>query len=591
MNANAIIQELHACTVSAEGFKNNSSRVLSSLFQVSETSQSLCIKKLSETVVSKQCAAVSRFYSLYLLLKASESKKHSFAGRLALEEELLSFIYHTSQHEMNKKLPIDKRGSMFFSQRPSKAEARLGINFVNLCMEALIYWEKTCGVADDKNPCNVFLLYGDSLKKKMKITKLFYFTERNYDLSQDLSTWDFSRIFPEEPGVAKEATHSRQKAKENNDLRIDIQHKAVVVKSLSNSKKDNALQDADSCNSSVDSSENEQDQKPITNTIFKKMSPEKDMLKKSMGIIKEEKNTHDSPVDFLASLAKRSEMINFDEIESKEPMEIPQQQPVLHKNYSVGFNIRNEDKKKDYDLILDELDLDEPEMKKTVSVPAQMYMRKPNLGKDLGGLLENDNASGLAILKRQSSNKMACELLEIQNSIEKSRVSNTTPRNLQINRAGHSEGFQALYKETQAFDNNKRKNTEALPISRDSKTPKSLKLIPEERPLHSCGSKKKVVFTFGENKTDDKPGKNVETKLKQLFSEFSVKTEANKNNGGKVFDFNLVDEANLMNLAGSTTSQWCDVKLNLGTQNINTRPEFKRLASVPVYKNNADKLY
>ena len=188
-------QELELCTISSEGFRVLSSKILASLSENEVSFFCTFLKEISSLIISKQQTPISRFYALYLLFKASLDLKNEFLLELLKETVLLTFIYHTAQYESSRRISLDERGSGFFGA--AKSTSRVGINFVRLCLEMIMFWnQKYVSKKTSEHPSHMFHLYVKGVAKKLKLPLFYYFIEKPYDLSQDLATWDFSLKLP-----------------------------------------------------------------------------------------------------------------------------------------------------------------------------------------------------------------------------------------------------------------------------------------------------------------------------------------------------------------------------------------------------------
>ncbi len=188
-------QELELCTISSEGFRVLSCKILTSLAENEVSFFRTFLKEISTLIISKQQSPISRFYALYLLFKASLDLKSEFLLELLKETALLTFVYHTAQYESARKISLDERGSAFFGA--GKSSSRVGINFVRLCLEMIMFWDqKYVNKKTPEHPSHMFHLYVKGVAKKLKLPLFYYFIEKPYDLSQDLAAWDFSLKLP-----------------------------------------------------------------------------------------------------------------------------------------------------------------------------------------------------------------------------------------------------------------------------------------------------------------------------------------------------------------------------------------------------------
>jgi len=189
-------EEVELCTMSNEGFKVLSSKILEAVAENETSYFKEFLKQVSLIITSKYCAPTSRFYALYLLFKASLELKSEFLLEFLKETVLLAFIHHTAQYESTRKISLDERGRGFFTQSPTKGNSRIGINFVRLCLEMLTLWDQKYVNKTPGHPSHLFRLYAKGLSKKLKLPQFYFFIGKSYDLSQDLATWDFSFKFP-----------------------------------------------------------------------------------------------------------------------------------------------------------------------------------------------------------------------------------------------------------------------------------------------------------------------------------------------------------------------------------------------------------
>lgn len=187
--------ELNLCTNSVDDFFILAPEILLLLSKNDLKYSNFFYKAIPQLIVSKQYSPQSRFYSLYLLFKATEKGDLTNKGDLFKDHELMSFLYRAAGQD-SQKFSFGDRGKKFFSISPTLEEMRIGINFVRLSLECLLCWKNNYPAKKLNSKSDALSFYLNLLQKEVKFPRFYHFIDRNYYLSQDLATWDFSKNNP-----------------------------------------------------------------------------------------------------------------------------------------------------------------------------------------------------------------------------------------------------------------------------------------------------------------------------------------------------------------------------------------------------------
>lgn len=200
--------QLIHCATSSTTFSTVAPEILSLLQQDNPAYTKFFFNKISQVITCKQLSPQNRFYWLYLLFKATESGNLPSKSQLLQDETLLSFLYRAAIHDCFNKISLDERGRKFFAMQPSKLEAKLGVNFVRLCLECLINWKND--IDSQNNDYNTLSFFINLVERDVKLPKFYHFIGKNFALGQGLATWDY-RV--RTPKTVEEVLEEQEKAK------------------------------------------------------------------------------------------------------------------------------------------------------------------------------------------------------------------------------------------------------------------------------------------------------------------------------------------------------------------------------------------
>lgn len=188
--------KLSLCTSSIEDFYSEAPKILSLLKRNEHNFSDFFYKTIPQLIINKQFSPRSRFYSLYLLLKATEKGDLATKGDLLQDHTLISFLYRAAAQDSNRRIPFEERGKKFFSIGPTLVEAMIGINFVRLSLECLISWKLNYTAKSQNSTSDALSFYMGILQKEVRLPKSYQFIDKNYCLSQDLAMWDYIKKAP-----------------------------------------------------------------------------------------------------------------------------------------------------------------------------------------------------------------------------------------------------------------------------------------------------------------------------------------------------------------------------------------------------------
>ena len=176
MNNSATDPSIHvyACISSPHDYNNNSPVVFEALARKSKTYTDNFLKTLTTIFSDANTPPISRFYTLYLLAKASELKNDFLMTRMIKSRALLDRIFKDCQFDGVK--PTEEKGKKFFSPAPTAGEAILGNNYIRLSLECFIFWSQEYGTDDKENPLYAYRIMYSTLLEKIKFPEaLLYF--------------------------------------------------------------------------------------------------------------------------------------------------------------------------------------------------------------------------------------------------------------------------------------------------------------------------------------------------------------------------------------------------------------------------------
>jgi len=176
----------------AKSFLNNYKSVIQN-FQTQKKEYITQFLDILQVYVTDPNADCNRkFFSLFFITKASESKNPELVNQLAGRTQILSRLEIESKFDKDK--GSDERGSLFFSKTPNKTENTMEKNYIRLVIESIQFWNKEFGSDDKKSPNFKFRdLYKKLVAEKVKITEKqlvigrplkTYYNQRNQQLNR-----------------------------------------------------------------------------------------------------------------------------------------------------------------------------------------------------------------------------------------------------------------------------------------------------------------------------------------------------------------------------------------------------------------------
>jgi len=206
-------REMNICISSIKNFADLETHLLIPIKQGSELYIEYFLNHISETLKSKTEAPSAKFYALFLLLRASQLQNYSFFYLLATKsDQLTNMVFHYAQVDSSSTIPVNRKGIQIFSKVPSHQEGIIGVNFLRLCQELVIYWYETSKAYKPRETFEIFQYIYSCTKKKCLLPKLYHFLGQVFDLNHDIALCDFSikspYIISEKEKNVEESQHS-----------------------------------------------------------------------------------------------------------------------------------------------------------------------------------------------------------------------------------------------------------------------------------------------------------------------------------------------------------------------------------------------
>jgi len=175
--------QLISCISSGQEFSSNSPIIFEYLSKQSKPYVNAFLSCLKDTFVSDEYAPMLKFYSLFLLVKASEQNNPMLMTQIGRNKDLLNYIFKAVQYDHKK--PVQERGHAFFSKNPSQENATIGHNFVVLLLEAFQYWAQAYQSTDTENPLHIYMSMFKSLSSKIEFPAQAHYIGRNHKMTED----------------------------------------------------------------------------------------------------------------------------------------------------------------------------------------------------------------------------------------------------------------------------------------------------------------------------------------------------------------------------------------------------------------------
>ena len=175
--------QLCSCISSGSDYQANSGIILQQLAERDKKSIDDFLLSVKEVVLSEDYPPSSKFYSVYLLLKASETNNDFLMTRIGRHKSLLTHLFKTVQYDYKK--PITERGLTYFSKTPSKEKSTVGHNYILLILESFQYWYSAYGTSDTNNSLYIYHTMFTSVSKQISFPETSYYVGKEYNLPDD----------------------------------------------------------------------------------------------------------------------------------------------------------------------------------------------------------------------------------------------------------------------------------------------------------------------------------------------------------------------------------------------------------------------
>ncbi len=175
--------QLISCISSGQDYSLNSPIIFEYLSQQSKPYVNAFLSCLKDIFVSDEYAPMLKFYSLFLLVKASEQNNNLLMTQIGRNKELLNYIFKAVQYDHKK--PVQERGHAFFSKNPSQENSAIGHNFVVLLLEAFQYWSQAYQSTDTENPLHIYISMFKSLSSKIEFPAQAHYVGQNHEMTED----------------------------------------------------------------------------------------------------------------------------------------------------------------------------------------------------------------------------------------------------------------------------------------------------------------------------------------------------------------------------------------------------------------------
>jgi hypothetical protein len=183
MSDQETVQQLNQLCKNASSFSEGLSNVVNALTQGPKEKVDALLKGINEILGNKEAAPITRFWALYLLSKAADTKNDNFAGRLARTSDMLQKIFKIAQQDYDK--PIEERGKSYFKDFPN-VDKQLGVNTVTLGMELIASFKQNFGSEDTTNARQVFTGMYNTLNPKVGLPTNFKISGKNLTINDNL---------------------------------------------------------------------------------------------------------------------------------------------------------------------------------------------------------------------------------------------------------------------------------------------------------------------------------------------------------------------------------------------------------------------
>ena len=158
------------CTLGYSNFSASHKKVITKLKENDKPHNTNFFNCINFIIRSTDYDSSQRLYTLYLLIKATESAEAGLMELLAKSKFLLEFIFITSQ--VDRKKPKEEKGKKFFGSESTSEQRQHGILFVRGCLECLAYWHKTHGTKPIGS-LKIFYTMHESLRDRVSFPEDF----------------------------------------------------------------------------------------------------------------------------------------------------------------------------------------------------------------------------------------------------------------------------------------------------------------------------------------------------------------------------------------------------------------------------------
>jgi len=142
------------CTNSLSNWKIHADPLFDQLISKPEQNTKIFLSTIAKILLIRNPNGRNQFYAVYLLSRILLQPECplEFLQIFLQTREVLTPIYQAAQYDSNAGVRFNERGLTFFNKNPAYNEAVVGINFVRLCLELVLYLKKLLTQKKPENP-------------------------------------------------------------------------------------------------------------------------------------------------------------------------------------------------------------------------------------------------------------------------------------------------------------------------------------------------------------------------------------------------------------------------------------------------------
>jgi len=178
-----VFSQVLSCIFSGTDFNAFSKPILSLISQNSEEFIKDFLVSINEILNSQTYSPHAKFYALLLLVKATETKSPGLVNQFAFCQGLMNKLFQDAQFDRTKSL--GEKGKTFFNNAPSKEESVIGNNYLNLLLEAIVFWGNEFGSLGKKESKNIFLVIYENLSQRTQLPTTYSFIGKNQQYNEN----------------------------------------------------------------------------------------------------------------------------------------------------------------------------------------------------------------------------------------------------------------------------------------------------------------------------------------------------------------------------------------------------------------------